>query len=411
MLHRRTMRQNDQLPQTKTARVRTPRLIFLTFFLFSLLSGAMSLMMIVHQSTPVHAATSASLGLNLDFNEQSLVDMIQNEPRFEGVSGVTLTEDSNGWPTSDFSWVIDNRYTYAWVSGAVNIDPLKKSTDISGTYKLSFTGQATLNSTGDDPAHGGTTITNQVYNSATNTTTADINIPNPAGGVLVVIEFHQTKRNSTDSPGTGLTNIKAIRPGYAANTTQVFTNEWLSSLTNHNWAAFRWMGSLGTNDYADPATDQSAHNELYPILMQWPADRRLPDAGPLYGANHPGVHGVPWEYVVLIAQITHKDQWINIPVNASDDYVNHVAQLLKNGNAYTGNQGIPSDVNIYVEYSNEMWHYGFHQGPWNLQAAKDEVAAGGSNINYDNVNNDDAWRFRRFAKRTWRRSPAGPGWG
>jgi hypothetical protein len=121
----------------------------------------------------------------------------------------------------------------------------------------------------------------------------------------------------------------------------------------------------------------------------------------LYGEVHPGVHGVPWEYVVLVAQLTHKDIWINIPVNASDDYVNHVAQLLKNGDAFTGNQGIPAGTNVYVEYSNEMWHYGFHQGPWNNQAAQDEVAAGGSNLNYDGCNNNnDCWRFRRIAKRT-----------
>ena len=359
-------------------------------------------MLSIGHVTPAHAATTVPLGLNIDFNEQSLVDMVQNEPRFQAIGSGTLTQDSNGWPSSDFAWVIDNRYTYAWVNGAVNIDPLKKSTDISGTYKLSFTGQAQLVSTdGGDPAHAGTTITNQNYDSASNTTTADMNVPNPAGGVLVVLEFHQTQRNPSDTAGNGLTNIKAIRPGYTPGTNQVFTNEWLSSLINHNWNAFRFMGALGTNDYADPATDGHPNSELYPYRLQWATDRRLPAAGPLYSQVHPGVHGVPWEYVVLVAQQTQRDIWINIPVNASDDYVTQVANLLKNGDAYTGNQGVPAGTNIYVEYSNEMWHYGFHQGPWNNQAAKDEVAAGGSNLNYDNCNNNnDCWRFRRIAKRT-----------
>ena len=354
-------------------------------------SGAM------HPGT-AHAASNP-LGLNLDANEQALVDMGPTA-RLDAVSGGTLTEDTNGWPTSDFNFIIDNRYTYAWVSGAVNIDPLKKSTDISGTYKLSFNGKATLSDVCDDAAHCSTTIANQTYNSSTNTTTADVTLGNPSGGVLMALKFAQSQRTASSATGSGITNLHFWRPGYTPGTSAVFTDLWWSSLLNHNWSAFRFMGFLGTNDYADPATDGHPNSELYPYRLQWPTDRAQPGVGPLYGQQHPGVHGLPWEDVVLIGQKTHKDLWINIPVNASDDYVNHVAQLLKNGNSYTGNQGIPSDVNVYVEYSNEMWHYGFPQGNWNYQAAKDEVAAGGSNLNYDNVNNDDTWRFRRIAKRT-----------
>ncbi|GCE12262.1 hypothetical protein [Tengunoibacter tsumagoiensis] len=403
MLHSR----NTSVEQPLVAHLLRQKIVRYSIVLawcFSLAAGATGAFFLQHAPSPVHAATPPPLGLNIDFNEQSLVDMIQNEPRFQQVDNTTtaLTQDTNGWPTSDFEEIIDNRYNYAWVSGAVNIDPQKASTDISGTYKLSFTGQAVLTSAdAGDPSHAGTTVSNQQYNSATNTTTADVTLSNPSGGIVVDLQFTQTKRNPTDAPGTGVTNVKMIRPGYASTPNQVFTNEWLSTLTNHNWTAFRFMGALGTNDYADPATDGHPYSELYPYRLQWSTDRRLPNAGPLYGAAHPGVHGVPWEYVVLIAQITHKDIWINIPVNASDDYVNQVANLLKNGNSFTGNQGIPSNVNVYVEYSNEMWHYGFHQGPWNNQAAQDEVAAGGSNLNYDNCNNNnDCWRFRRIAKRT-----------
>ncbi|WP_218028936.1 discoidin domain-containing protein [Tengunoibacter tsumagoiensis] len=336
------------------------------------------------------------LGLNVDFNEQSLVDMIQNNQRFEQVGSTPLTEDSNGWPTSDFQWTEDNRYTFAWNSSATNIDPLKNATDLSGTYKLSFTGQAVLTAAGDDPAHQATTISNQSYSSSTNTTTADVTFGNPPGGLISVITFTQTKRNNTDSPGTGVTNVQLIRPGYATNTTQVFTTTWLHSINNYQWTALRFMDSLGTNNYAQPGS-----GEAYPYRLQWPTDRMQPNEGPLYGSNHKGVHGtIPWEDVILVAQLTHKDIWINIPVNASDDYVTQVANLLKNGNAATGNQGIPSDVHVYVEYSNEMWHYGFPQGPWNLQAAQDEVKAGGTNLNYDGKTDDDTIRFRRIAKRT-----------
>ncbi len=379
-----------------------------SYLLYLIMAGlivlGLTIQIIFLQGTQkAHAASKGSVpyGLNLDINEQSLVDMIKNEPRFEQVNSTALTQDDNGWPTSDFQEVIDNRYTYAWINGATNIDPQKASTDISGTYKLSFTGQATLVSAdGGDPSHAGTTITNQQYDAASNTTTADVTIPNPAGGALVVLQFTQTKRNPGDNAGTGVTNVRMIRPGYDASSTQVYTNLWLDSINNYKWQALRFMGVTGTNGYGDPATDGHPNSELYPKLLQWDTDRSLPDKGPLYGVTHPGVHGIPWEYVVLAAQQTHRDLWINVPVNASSDYVNKLAGLLKNGDSFTGSQGIPDDVNVYVEYSNEMWHYGFHQGPWNLQAAKDEVAAGGSNLNYDGKSDDDTIRFRRIAKKT-----------
>ena len=353
---------------------------------------------LIAHTTQTKAATTGTppLGLNVDFNEQSQVDLIKNDARFEQVNGITLTEDANGWPTSDFSWVLDNRYTFAWNPSATNADPLKFATNLSGTYKLSFTGQATLTAAGDDPAHEATTIANQAYNSSTNVTTADVTFGNPSGGLLSVIQFTSTKRTAGSAAGSGVTNVQLIRPGYQPGTTQVLTSQWLNAITNYKWSALRFMDSLGTNNYASPGS-----GEAYPYLLQWSTDRLQPDKGPLYGSNHVGVHGtIPWEYVVLVAQLTHKDLWINIPVNASSDYVNNVAGLLKNGNAFTGNQGVPADVNIYVEYSNEMWHYGFPQGPWNLQAAKDEVAAGGTNLNYDGKTDDDTIRFRRIAKRT-----------
>ena len=363
-------------------------------------TGLVASSLFLFQNQKKAHAASAQLGLNLDANEQALVDLIGSNARIDAVNGGTLTEDTNGWPSSDFSYVLDNRYTFAWVSDAVNIDPLKKSTDLSGTYKLVFNGKATLADGCDDPAHCGTTIANQQYDASSNTTTADITFGNPSGGLLVILKFTNTQRDASSATGTGVTNLHLWRPGYTPGTNQVFTNEWLSTLTNHNWAAFRFMSFLGTNGYGDPATDGKPNNELYPYRLQWNTDRAMPNVGPLYGQQHPGVHGLPWEYVVLIAQITHKDIWINIPVNASDDYVAQLANLLKNGNAFTGNQGVPSDTNIYVEYSNEMWHFGFFQGPWNNQVAKDEIAAGGSNLNYDGNTNDYNHLIRRIAKRT-----------
>ena len=81
--------------------------------------------------------------------------------------------------------------------------------------------------------------------------------------------------------------------------------------------------------------------------------------------------------------------------------MDHLANLFRHGNHATGDAGIPSDINLYVEYSNEMWHNQFPQGNWNLRAAQDEVKAGASDLDYYGpASTPEQWRFRRFARRT-----------
>jgi hypothetical protein len=338
-------------------------------------------------STPDLSA--AKHGLNVDFNEQAFSNMTQVTSSLSSV-GPTLTSDADGWPQQNFEYYIDNRYAFAWVPGAVNIDPLKFSTDLSGTYTLMFTGQAQLAS-----SFGGSTVTfaNQTYNSSTNTTTVQVTVPVVPRGVFFGIRFTQTRRQPNDNPGNGVTNIQFIRPGTMAGET--FSSAWLHSIKDYGWQVLRFMGAMGINSYAE-----SGSSEAYPYLLQWATDRPLPGNGPLYGKIHRGIHSVPWEEVVIAANQTGKDVWISVPVNASIDYVNQLAQLFHSGNAATASQGLSAQTNIYVEYSNEMWHLGFPQGPWNKQAAVDEVSGGDSNLNYDNINNQDMWRFRRIAKRT-----------
>ena len=327
------------------------------------------------------------LGLNVDLNEQSYVDLM-SFARIDRLD-VPLDQDEDGWPATDFQFVVDNRFTFAWIDGAPNVDPLRYSTDISGTHRLSFSGQALL------VAESGALVTNQVYDVASNTTTADVEILNEEGGVVVALSFILTRRAPGDLPGTGLTNLSLIRPGYSLGGGQVFTDWWLGSLTNYPWNALRFMEILGTDEYAGFGS-----LEAYPYRLQWDGDRSLPGVGPLYYRNHRGVHGMPWEYVILAGNATNSDVWITIPVNASDDYLTGLATLLQGGNEFTGYVGLNKNVNIYVEYSNELWHFGYPQGAWNYQAAIDEVASGDSNLNYDGSTDREIWRERRIAKRT-----------
>ena len=83
------------------------------------------------------------LGVNIDLNEQSVVDLMQTAGAvaLDG-SSESVTFDSTGWPSSDFGILMDNRYIFKWFPSATNIDPKQYATNISGTWKLTFNGSA-----------------------------------------------------------------------------------------------------------------------------------------------------------------------------------------------------------------------------------------------------------------------------
>ncbi len=101
----------------------------------------------------------------------------------------------------------------------------------------------------------------------------------------------------------------------------------------------------------------------------------------------------PWESIPLIVNQlnTTVDIWVNIPHKASDDYILHVAQLMLDQ--------LNPTINIYVEYSNEVWNFMFSQASDNLQAAKDSVYNQGDplHLTYDNSTNVYYWAYRRTA--------------
>jgi hypothetical protein len=265
---------------------------------------------------------------------------------------------------------------------------------MTGTYKLSFTGKATIGQT--DVTN--VVISNQQYNAGANMTTADVtlNAGNPA---LIFLTFTDTQRTPTFPLNSGITNLKFIRPGYAANTTQIFTDRLLTAL--EPFAYLRFMDVLGTNEapgfYGDPGNH----------LLTW-AERSLPSDSTQqsFQSLREGKRGLAWEYVILLANETQKDIWINIPVSATGDnpndttsYIYKLATLLRNGNAFTGNEGLDPNLKIYVEYGNELWNYQFLSTTWNKLAAIDEVGQGGSPLNNDGSTDDEIIKIRREAKR------------
>ena len=281
--------------------------------------------------------------------------------------------DAAGYPTTDGSAVFfDIRPVPAW-NPPID-DPAAFQPDWSGTYHLSFTGQAVITPVSSPNV----AVTHQVYDPAANQTRAELVVPKGTG--LLVLAFSKTKRTSSSPGNTGLTGLHLIQPGYPAGTRQIFSNAFLQSL--HPFSTLRFMDWTSTNANPGYYGDLGHHAALW-------ADRRLPTDATQddQGAKH----GVAWEYAIALCNQTGKDMWINVPVAATDDYVKNLARLLK--------KMLNPSLHVYIEHSNEVWNFGFPQYIYNKLAAQDEVAKGGSPLNKDGSTDPEVWAHRRHAKR------------
>lgn len=286
----------------------------------------------------------------------------------------TLT-DADEWPTSD---------ARAFVYSNASL-PL-------GVYKLQFTGQATIADAKNGPTDTETyfTVSNQVYNSTTHTTTADLTVVQPATQLPTInILFTDTHRfNGTTLLGvnTGITNVRLWRPGYtvavnapiSATTTPMFATEYKTIMGKAQ--AIRFMDWCDVNSnpirlWADRTRVSDA---------SWArADRVLND--------HGGDLGVPYEVMVRLCNELNADLYINIPAfadfgDANQTYVKNLAKLIKYGsdgvNPYASTQTSPvwaplnPNLKVYIEYGNETWNAGgaFFCYRWTLKITDDILA-------------------------------------
>jgi fibronectin type 3 domain-containing protein len=306
---------------------------------------------------------------------------------------------------------------------------------MSGVYTVSFTGQAVLSNVPGNPT---LTFANQNYNAQTNTTTVNVTMPGGPtyadGAALMVISFTNTQLTPTSPVNTGIANLQVIRPGFtlaqAANPSQVFDPAFVSAFAPFGY--MRFMDWLGTNtnpfNVSGCASAAPVCDPVGTPTMGW-SQRSLPNdfyqgVGSSIHSTYPnrsGGWGIAWEYVVLLANATNKDVWINVPINATgspdpydpsyvaapdtSSYVYNLAMLFKNGDAFTGNKGLNPGLHIYLEDSNEVWNWSFMQSAWNEGAATSEVDAAPvgapSVLNNDGNTSSLTWAYRRHIKRDY----------
>jgi hypothetical protein len=299
------------------------------------------------------SSQSGQLGVNISLPERggTFVDVVKENYRWsEAGSGGSLTAqqvDEHGWPTVDARYVLDYRPVAEWNNDID--DPEEYRIDVSGTYKCSLKGQATVT------CNTGGSVSNQSYDPGSNTTTFDLTVSGPVGPGhgFILIDFTDTNRTASSATGTGFTEFRMLRPGYELNTTKTFTDEFISALTGIKFTVIRYMCFSNTNgrdpDYPD-STEWSDHK-----LKNDASQNRIPQI------NKNG--GAAWEYIVGLSNLVKMDPWINIPVSATDEFITNVATLFRDS--------LDANLHLYVESSNEVWNTapGFEQSRYNQAQA------------------------------------------
>ena len=76
--------------------------------------------------------------------------------------------------------------------------------------------------------------------------------------------------------------------------------------------------------------------------------------------NYKFAGGVAYEYMIQLCNTVKSDMWLCIPHRATDDYILRLARLVK--------QNLDPGLKVYIEYSNEIWNWQFHQAGWMLRS-------------------------------------------
>jgi hypothetical protein len=297
----------------------------------------------------INVHTFVPIAVNIDVlfflsRSQPYVNLIKQSHAWGNASSpwqsTATTDPKTGWPISDFAVVLS---AYA--------------VDMGGAYFLYAKGNAQVSIFDDSHSY----ITNKTHDETTNIMTATVNIAQ--GSTQIILCF----KNTT---GPGLEDIALLQPGYSFTSKSNITNLMLTHLSRFSIIRFNpW--TLSNSGF------ETNWNER--TTLNWP-QYILPKHN-------------PWETIPYIANQINKpiDIWINIPFNATDDYILKLAQLML--------QNLNPTNNIYLEYSNELWNYQFLQSTANRIAANDSVLNLGDpfHFNYDNCSKPNYWAWRRTA--------------
>jgi hypothetical protein len=164
-----------------------------------------------------------------------------------------------------------------------------------------------------------------------------IQVANPTGGIGINIVA-----TDPDHTGNYIRNIRVVYARYEKllQSGAIFRPDFLASL--RNFRVLRFMDWLGTNNST---------------LRNWADRPHVTDAA--YGTPL----GVPLEVCLALANTVDADPWVNVPIQATDEYVTQMAVQV--------HRMLRPDLDVYVELSNEVWNTMFQQSRYAAAQGKD----------------------------------------
>lgn len=284
--------------------------------------------------------------------------------------------DENGYPTAD-----GVEYVAGEMSGS--------DVELSGTYLMRFNGKAQIRRTCcsgltfkvGDQEYANTLPAGAGYDPAENLTTALF----IAAGSRTMFAIEQTSRDGSSS-GTGITNLSLMRPLSPGSTEHHRPDEIvyrpMKKVIQEHYTCLRYLGIANNNSTPDWASRTK------------PSHIRFSD----------GEGGENWEYLIMLANETGSDMYICTPVNANDEYLEKLAELLRYGSdgdqPYSSPQENPvypplnPNLRVYIEIGNEIWNWSFKSTKIAQELCVADSAARNANweiINYDGNAGNAGW--------------------
>ena len=201
-----------------------------------------------------------------------------------------------------------------------------------GTYVLSYEGEGTI------------TYNSGVKDEAASSAGRDVlNISNSQPDLRLTV--------TSTNPNNNIRNIRLVPEQYENQVNQAYANDDLGKLFNpdfvdkiRDFEVLRFMDWMGTNNSTKSQWSDRQHPDMYTFTPQ----EDLFDGG-----------GMPVEYMVALGNETNTDVWFTMPHLATDDYITRFAEYVRDN--------LDPNLNVYVEYSNEVWNGQFDQAQYARQ--------------------------------------------
>jgi hypothetical protein len=250
-------------------------------------------------------------------------DWAINDPAGDfAVFDPTLPLDEDGWPTR----VPAGKRLIT----AVGVDPTDDA--IADRYVVLFDGEGELAFIGADVVE-------------TKAGRRTVEMTNTEGDGFT----HLFVLIAASDPNDHVRNIRVVREDQlkAFEAGEIFNPAFLARLKD--FTMLRFMDWMGTNDsvVTTPDTRRRVADASWTNENVWESTRRA---------------GVPIEIVVELANRVGADAWINVPHKADDALVRAYAEIVRDR--------LDPRLKVYVEYSNEVWNFGFGQAADTFEAAQ-----------------------------------------